>query len=538
MPGFFYAQYSHLYLVKVLNAEQVRAADAQTIKNEPILSIDLMERAATRFTQSFWALVACGKLPKPSKCKVLVLCGMGNNGGDGLVVARLLKQEGVMPTVWVAHHTEQGSPDYQTNLQRLIDVGIQPVFMKEEWPVIEADILIDALFGSGLVRPIGGWLAKLVMAVNKSAAAVVAVDMPSGLFSEDNRQNEHKHIICADHTLTFQVPKLALLLPENHVFVGEWQTIPIGLDEEFIASLETGFTLIDKELLRPLLRPRPRVAHKGSFGHALLLAGSKGKIGAAVLATRACVRSGVGLCTVHTPVCGLDVLQTAVPAAMCSVDEEEEFISAPPDLAAYQTVGAGPGLGQDQQTANALKLLIQNTQVPMVIDADALNILAENPTWMAFLPKSSILTPHPKEFERMAGSFDSDLDRLEGAREMARKNALVIVLKSAYTSVCTPDGKVYFNNRGNSGMATGGSGDVLTGLITGLVAQGYPPEQAAILGVFWHGTAGDVAARHLGEPSMTAMDLVQYMGHAWIELTSSSSPGFPDLPEQLPVEGR
>lgn len=506
--------------MKILTAEQLRAVDAYTIEQEPVASIDLMERAAARFTEAILVLSAQGAVPLLSESKVLVLCGMGNNGGDGLAVARMLAAEGVSVRVLVVKHISKGSPDFQSNLERLASSGIEVALFEEGIPVFEADLVIDALFGSGLNKPIEGWLADVVNALNAMNAAIVSIDMPSGLFCDDNKDNNPEYIVRADFTLTFEVPKLSLLFAEHFPFVGEWRVLPIGLDQDFIGQLPTDVFLVDPEMIAGLIQHRPRVAHKGHFGHALIMAGSKGKMGAAILALKACVHSGAGLTTGHVPECGLVPAQISVPEAMCSVDEAMDFISQVPELDGFSAIGVGPGLSQDPQTANALKLLIQNARVPLVLDADALNILAENPAWQAFLPKGSILTPHPKEFERLAGKYSNDHDRLDAARELARKLGVVLVLKGAYTAICSPEGKAFFNNTGNAGMATGGSGDVLTGVITGLLAQGYNSTNAAILGVYWHGLAGDEAAKSYGQPAMAAGDIVQHLGKAWKRMLS------------------
>ena len=505
--------------MKILSSEQIRIVDAYTIENEPISSIDLMERAASRLTDAIRTLSSVRKIQPLQDTSVKILCGMGNNGGDGLVVARLLALEKIDVEVFLAKFTTVGSAEFEANLSKVKDLNITLIELDEKSgppEFKENDLIVDSIFGSGLDRPIEGWLAELVKAVNRSNATVISIDMPSGLFCEDNQENIDDHIIEADHTLTLEVPKLSLLLAENFKYVGEWQLVPIGLDQKFIAELDTDHYLIDKELITSILRPRSKVAHKGNFGHALIIGGSYGKMGAAALALNACVRSGAGLTTGHIPKKGLEIVQISAPETMCSTDPDADHFSEIPDVAPYSAVGVGPGIGQDPQTANALKYLIQNCSVPLVLDADALNIIAENPTWLAFLPKGTILTPHPKEFERIAGKYDNDLDRLRAAQDLSRTNDIHIVLKGAYTAICLPNGKVYFNNTGNPGMATGGSGDVLTGIITGLIAQGYSSEHAAIIGVYWHGAAGDRGALTQGEVSLKAGDIVEHMGPAYL----------------------
>jgi len=446
---------------------------------------------------------------------------MGNNGGDGLVIAHLLSQKTINEQVILAQFSEVGSEEFEVNLTRIHDLNIPLIELteKSEMPVFdENDLVIDAIFGSGLDRPIEGWLAELVKSVNQSSVTVIAIDMPSGLRSEGNIANNGDHIIHAQYTLTLEVPKLSLLLAENYKYVGEWQVVPIGLDQDFIAELETTYYLIDKEMISSIIQPRPKIAHKGNFGHALIIAGSYGKMGAATLAINACIRSGSGLTTGHVPKNGLEIIQISVPEAMCSTDTDADHFTEVPDLTQCNAIGIGPGIGQDPQTASALKYLLQNSKTPMVLDADALNIIAKNPTWMDLIPKDSILTPHLKEFERLVGECKNDLDRIEKARDLAITNHIHVVLKGAYTAVCSPSGKVHFNNTGNPGMATGGSGDVLTGILTGLLAQGYSSLNAALLGVYWHGKAGDKAASIQGEASLKAGDIIEHMGSAYLEM--------------------
>jgi NAD(P)H-hydrate epimerase len=273
-----------------------------------------------------------------------------------------------------------------------------------------------------------------------------------------------------------------------------------------------------KRDIKPMMHKRRKYDHKGTFGHALLIAGSYGKMGAAILTAKACLRSGVGLVHAHIPKAGYEIMQTAVPEAMLSMDRYDHYFSALPELDMYHAVGAGPGLGMEKQSQMALKLLIQECQQNMVFDADALNILAENKTWLPFLPQGTILTPHPKEFQRLAGHWKDDFEKLDILRNFCSKYHVYLVLKGAHTATCFPDGKIYFNSTGNPGMATAGSGDVLTGMITGLLAQGYTPGQAAVIGVFIHGLAGDLAMKEKGMESLIAGDIIEHLGRAFREV--------------------
>ena len=500
--------------MKILNALQIKQADEFTIKNEPILSIDLMERAATKCVE--WL-----KNKYNSDKSFAIFCGVGNNGGDGLVIARLLTENKYNVKVFIVEFSKNYSPDFIINLEKLKKTNMELVTLSEkdfQFKIAADTIVIDAIFGSGLNKPIEGFVAKIVHQLNSHQ--IVSIDIPSGLFDEDNQGNNIKNIITANYTLTFEQPKLAMMFPQNDVFCGECVVLPIGLHPDFFKTVDTNYFFTTKQEVKSLVFPRKKYAHKGNFGHALLMVGSYGKIGAAILSSRACLRSGVGLLTVHVPKEGVEIIQTAVPEAMCSTSDEQNFITDIPLLDAYDAIGVGPGLGMEKQTQNALKLLIQQATVPLVLDADALNILSENKTWLAFLPSSSILTPHPKEFERLVGKWNNDEERLKLQIDFSAKNDVIVVLKGAHTSISTPLGKVYFNSSGNPGMATAGAGDVLTGIITSLLAQGYLPENAAILGVYLHGVAGDVAVENTGEEALIASDIINALADAfgWIKI--------------------
>ena len=355
----------------------------------------------------------------------------------------------------------------------------------------------------------------MVKYINASPAHVVAIDVPSGLMGEDNTYNIAAHIVRADLTLSLQLPKLAFLFAENEACVGEWRLLDIGLSEEAIEETETDFELADDDEVPSLLRPCGRFAHKGNFGRALLIAGSQGMAGASILSARGCLRSGVGLLTVHVPFCNNFMVQSSVPEAMTELDYNETRFSEPTDTDDYQAIGIGPGLGRDPQTVDAVLEQIRICQTPMVIDADALNALGEHRSGLNALPEGSILTPHPKELERLVGKCQNSYERLTKARELAKNVGVHIVLKGAYTAVISPSGQCWFNTTGNPGMATGGSGDVLTGVLVALLAQGYDTWTAARLGVYVHGLAGDIAARKQGRTGMTAGDIATCLPLAW-----------------------
>ena len=501
-------------MIPLLSAEQLRQADAYTMAHEPIASIDLMERAATACANKLMETLACD-------VPVAVLVGMGNNGGDGVAMARILNMAGQPVRIIVPRYKPQGSPDFEANLGRARKDRIPVDFLEEgaELPAFtRGTLVIDALFGTGLQRPVTGWLKELVMALNQRLDPVLSIDLPSGLFVEVNAANDPEAIVQADRTFTLELPKLALLLAENARYAGEWEVVPIGLDREFIASLETDAVVLEAADVAALMPVRNRYAHKGDFGHAWLLAGGEGKMGAALLAAKACLRSGAGLLTVHVPAGQDGVVHATLPEAMVSLDEDGTALAGLPKFEKVSAIGVGPGIGKADGTARMLKLLIQQAPAPLVIDADAINILAENKTWLAFLPEGTILTPHPKEFDRLAGKAANDHDRLMKAKELAVRLKAVVVLKGAYTAISAPDGRTFFNATGNPGMAKGGSGDALTGIITGLRAQGLDALSAALLGVYAHGKAGDLAAEHLGMDGMLPSDLIEQLPNVWKQL--------------------
>lgn len=512
-------------MLPVCSTEQMRRADALTIEREPISALDLMERAAGRCAAWIMLRQRKGDITPSQTGRYVVVVGMGNNGGDGLVIARLLHQAGFPVVVRRVVHREKPSPEHATNLERARAMGIEVLDLRsaDQLSVSAGDVVIDALFGTGLDRPVEGLAAEVIRAINASGAPVIAIDLPSGLWATENVGNDPATIIRATGTLTFEWPKLALLLPEHSDRVGYWEALPIGLSAAALQGSDLPFTVLELSDIIPMLRGRPRAGHKGVFGHALLIAGSRGRMGAAVLATRACLRSGTGLVTVHVPACGLEVLQSAAPEAMCSVDPAEGLVTDVPRNLVVSAVGIGPGLGTDPEPANVLKRLIQDPPAPLILDADALNILAENLTWTAFLPPGTILTPHPKEFDRLHGKPSaSGSERLQRARDMALRTRCTVVLKGAPTAVCAPDGRVVFNSTGNAGMARGGSGDALTGLLTGLVAQGYAPGTAALVGVYLHGLAGDLMAKRKGQDGMSISDLIEALPEAWQLLRGGS----------------
>ncbi len=502
-------------MIKIFPVEQIREADAYTIANEPVAPVDLMERAA-------WQCFKWIQNKKPKGKSIKIFCGTGNNGGDGLVIARLLAAKDYDCEVFVVRFSDKYSGDFLINLKRLDEfpeVIVNDLYEGSEFPEISTnDLVVDAIFGSGLSKPVSAFPAALIEHINQSGAVVIAVDIPSGMFADRLPDVKAGAIIQADYTLTFQFPKLSFFFAESEQFAGDWQVLSIGLHKEFIDRTEVSHYFIEPEDIAGLLKTRKRFAHKGNFGHALLIAGSTGKMGAAVLAARACLRSGAGLVTVHIPRAGYEILQTAFQEAMVSLDEEQHNFSEMKDINLYNAIAVGPGTGISEATQKGLKLLIQQSRQPIILDADALNILGDNKTWLSFLPPGSILTPHVKEFERIASKAADSMERNRLQIEFSQKYNVYLILKGAFSSVSTPDGKCYFNPTGNPGMATGGSGDVLTGILLGLLAQGYTPLSTCLAGTFLHGLAGDLAAGNKGYESLIAGDITENLGKAFRKL--------------------
>lgn len=500
--------------MKILSAEEIRQWDQYTIQHEPIDSIDLMERAAGKCVD--W-LEENGYVEKG----FTIFCGKGNNGGDGLAIARLLSEKKYPVTVNILESGHKGTEDFQTNLALLHqypEADIRFIQTEENFHELKKnEIIIDALFGSGLNRAIEGVTAKLIEHINQSGCEIISIDIPSGLFTDTSSKGNV--IIKAKHTLSFQCYKQAMLVAENAEYVGEVHILDIGLHKDFYDSIQSPYELVDDTIIHSIYKPRNRFAHKGNFGHALLIAGSYGKTGAAVLSAKACLRSGVGLLTVHIPKCGYEILQTTVPEAMVMTDLNSSFnTKVEDDLKNYEAIGIGPGIGTTSETKMMLKEVFKNYSSAIVLDADAINIISTEKGLLKLIPPGSILSPHPKEFERLFGESTNDFDRIQLALQKAKELNVVIVLKGHYTLIATPDGKGFFNSTGNAGMATAGSGDVLTGILTGLLAQGYSSFETAILGVYLHGLAGDLAAKEFSMEAMVAEDIITNLGRAFTSI--------------------
>ena len=501
--------------MKIFRSDQIKQIDEYTINEEPVRSIDLMERAAGQLLK--WYIQRFER-----SRRIFIFVGPGNNGGDGLSLARLLESNRYEPEVIYVEFTERTSEDWKSNLQRLIDetkVKIRYLKDTDHFPGISSsDIIIDAIFGYGLNRPAEGLVGEVVKSINQTEAVVISIDIPSGMFSEDNTGNNYDKIVHADYTLCFQFPKLSFLFAENAEYLGELTVLPIGLSENAIRNTISPYFLSEKASIASLLKKRKKFDHKGIYGHGLLISGSYGKTGAAVLGAGAALRSGIGLITCHVPSSGVLIIQCSLPEAMVDSDVNEKHFSNVGNTDAYSAVGIGPGIGTDPDSQKALYKFLTDCKRPLVIDADALNILSLNKEWLALIPEEAILTPHPKEFERIAGKTENSYLRLQRQIKFSSDHNCIVVLKGAHTSITTPDGNVFFNSTGNPGMATAGSGDVLTGILLSLLSQGYTPENAAVLGVFLHGLAGDIAAEELCYESIIASDIIKYLSDAFNKL--------------------
>lgn len=500
--------------MKILSAEQIRAADRYTIEHEPIASIDLMERAAA----------ACAKWLFNSellkRADALIFCGTGNNGGDGLAIARMLLKKNISVKIFIIPLGNNPTKDFLVNKKRLKKSSsgiVQEISSVNELPRVNKNVLIiDALFGTGISRKPEGLAAKTIERINKSSATVVAIDMPSGLFADVH--TPHNSVVRATHTLSFEVPKLAFLFSENEKFVGRWHALDIGLNKKFIESLPSKNFLIEKKDVTAFFPERKKFSHKGTYGHVLIAAGSYGMMGAAVLCTRAALRSGAGLVTSFIPKAGYNVMQRSVPEAMAVPAKTEEYISGSFPGKNFTSIAIGPGIGKSAGVVQWLKHTLPSIKQPLLLDADALNIISENKLLLKKIPTGTVLTPHPGEFKRLGGKARNDFENFELLKSFAKKYNIYVVLKGAHTCIATPNGEAYFNTSGNPGMAKGGSGDVLSGIISALLARGMPALNACIAGVYIHGLAGDIAAGKFSQESMTASDIVNALPEAFKQI--------------------
>lgn len=506
--------------MKIFTAQDLYKIDQSTIEQESISSLDLMERAASAIVYQIISRY-------PSNKHICIFAGPGNNGGDALVIARLLLGEGYNPQTYLFSATHM-SKDCQANYERLKEefpqahiVEVVKTFYPPE--LTRDTLVIDGLFGSGLNKPLTGGFPSLVEYINESESYVISIDIPTGLMCDWIQKNDSRHIIKAHITYTFQYPKLAFFFRENAQYVGKYHVLDIGLKPDAFTYAASKLYCVESSDVANLLRPRDRFADKFSFGHGLIIGGRYGMVGAAVMASQAAIHSGIGLTTVHAPRCANLILQTSVPEALYDPDADDLVCSEVKIKPYYTALGIGPGMGHGtQQTTFLRKLILDSIKQPLVLDADALHIISIHKELLELLPSNTIITPHVGEFERLFECvIDTDAHRLQQAIAMASLYNIIIVLKGAHTAVVSPKGEVYINTTGNNGMATAGSGDVLTGIITSFLAQGYDPLKAAVLAVYLHGLAGDIAANEYGEEAMTAQDITANLGKAFKKLRNN-----------------
>jgi hydroxyethylthiazole kinase-like uncharacterized protein yjeF len=500
--------------MKIFSSEQLKQADKITTEKQQISSTDLMEKAGNQVFNWLHHRMQGAQVP------IHIFCGIGNNGGDGLVVGRLLIENGYNVNMFVVNYSDKRSSGFLTNYDRIKNVSKSwPLLMTSEkdFPKIEEeDIIIDAIFGIGLNRSLDGWVLKLVQYLNSLKSFKLAIDMPSGLYA-NAPQEDLDCVLKANHTLTFQAPKLSFFLPESGKFVPYFEVLDLGLDPDYIFTTEPLATLIGKPEAQKFYKQREKFAHKGDYGHTLIIGGSYGKMGAAVLATKGAFRSGAGLVSCFVPKCGYSILQTALPEAMVFTDKNETFITSISIDFEPKVIGIGMGIGTASETIVALEKLLKKTKLPMVIDADALNCISQKSSLLKVIPKNSILTPHLGELKRLIGTWKNDYDRLEKVKEFSRKYEVIVVVKGA-NSMIVSDDKLFINTSGNPGMATAGSGDVLSGVICGLLSQGYEPLVAAVFGVYLHGSAGNLITQEIGFEAIMASDISNSLGKAYLAL--------------------
>lgn len=499
--------------MKIFSAKQIYEADKFTIKSQQITSDELMERAAIQIFN--WMHLRLQGAP----VKIQVFCGIGNNGGDGLAVARHLVEHGYTIEVYVVNYNDKRSKDFLLNLDRLKERKVWPNFINgvDDFPVInKEDIVLDAIFGIGLNRKPDKWVINLIQHINVSKSFILSVDLPSGLFP-DKFTAEEESIVKSNFVLSFQAPKLIFFLPETGIFINQWEILDIGLDPEYLQKTETTYELIGINEVLPMYIPREKFAHKGIYGHSLIIGGSYGKIGSVQLSSKSCLFSGSGLVTALVPKCGYLPLQTALPEVMVITSEDEMLVSNIDFDIQPTVIGIGVGLGTSDKVSKSFSKFIKTNKVPLVIDADGVNMLSLDKELLKKLPAQTVLTPHPKELQRLIGDWKNDFEKLEKVKAFSSAYDCIIVIKGANTITIYKD-KGFVNTTGNPGMATAGSGDVLTGIITGLIAQQYEPLHAAIFGVYLHGRAGDIAVESYGYQSLTASAIIENIGDAYIDL--------------------
>jgi hydroxyethylthiazole kinase-like uncharacterized protein yjeF len=500
--------------MKLFSKEQIYEGDKLTTERQNISSTDLMERAGTQIFNWIHMRMQGAQVP------IHVFCGIGNNGGDGLVLARHLITHGYNVITYIVNCSDKRSKDFLINYDRIKNVT-------KDWPKMLTcqadfpefhpdDIIVDAVFGIGLNRPVNEWVQELFQKFRASKAFTLAIDIPSGVYTDKAVEDENA-VVHANYTLSFQSPKLVFFLPETAKYTVQWEVLDIGIDRDYLMQTETEVELISKFEVLPLYKPRQKFVHKGDFGHVMILGGSYGKIGAVNLASKAALVSGSGLVTAYIPKCGYHSLQASIPEVMVITDDNENVISNINFDIEPTVIGFGVGLGTTTETAKTFEAFLKKNKAPLVIDADGLNLLSKKKALLKLLPKQTILTPHPKELERLVGKWSDDFEKLKKVKAFSKKYDVIVLIKGA-NSITVYRDKLYINTTGNPGMATAGSGDVLTGIITGLVAQGYETLAATLFGVYLHGRSADISLEDYGYQSLIASHIIETLGEAYIDL--------------------
>jgi len=506
--------------MKIFSKEQIYEGDALTATKQNISSTDLMERAGEQIFNWIHMRMQGAQVP------IHVFCGIGNNGGDGLVLARHLILSGYNVNTYVVNCSDKRSKDFLINYDRIKNVTKKwPTLLScsEDFPEIhQDDIIVDAVFGIGLNRPINDWVKALFVHFRTTKAFTLSVDIPSGLHT-DKAVIEEDAVVWAGYTLSFASPKFVFFLPETAKYTVQWEVLDIGLDPEFLFTTNTEVELIGKNEVLPMYIPREKFSHKGQFGHCLIIGGSYGKIGAVTLASRAALSSGAGLVSAFVPKCGYTILQSSFPEAMVITDINDEKITSIKFKIEPTVISFGVGAGTSTKTANAFEAFLKTNKTPLVIDADGINILSKKKALLKLLPAQTVLTPHPKELERLIGTWKDDFDKLSKVKTFSKKYNVIIVIKGA-NSITIYEDKFYVNTTGNPGLSTAGSGDVLTGIITGLISQGYDPLSATIFGIYLHGKSADIAVEYFGYQSLIASHVIDYLGEAYIDLFKQPEP--------------
>ena len=510
--------------MKIFSKEQIYEGDKLTTQRQSISSTDLMERAGTQIFNWMHMRMQGAQVP------IHVFCGIGNNGGDGLVIARHLITHGYNVKTYVVNCSDKRSKDFLVNYDRIKNVTKKwPELLScsEDFPEIQQDdIIVDAIFGIGLNRPVQSWVKELFIHFKKTKAFTLSVDIPSGIY-KDKAIEDKEAVVYAGFTLSFASPKLVFFLPETAKYTVQWEVVDIGLDQEFLYSTETEVELIGKLEILPNYRPRDKYSHKGDYGHSLIIGGSHGKIGAALLASKAALVAGAGLVSAYIPKCGYNILQTSLPEAMVITDSNEEKITDITFDIEPTVIGFGIGVGIDAKTINTFEAFLKQNKTPLVIDADGLNILSKKKALLKFIPEQTVLTPHPKELERLSGKWENDFEKLDKVKAFSTKYDVIVIIKGA-NSITVYKDKLYINTTGNPGLATAGSGDVLMGIITGLISQGYASLVASIFGTYLHGKSADIAVEDFGYQSLIASHVIDYIGEAYLDLFKQ-----PEQPPQL-----